>query len=158
MAPCRRNVPRALRPCRGEQRGVVQDPPGSVTKRGYAGPIDALLLETKSGRVAVRARTFIDCSCDGDLAHFAGVAMARAARLAPRTALSLLVAGRCASMTHEGHSAARVSGACFVMGQAAGTAAALALLDHVMPHALAPAHLQQALEADGAFLDREPRP
>jgi hypothetical protein len=37
--------------------------------------IEALLLETKSGRVAVRARTFIDCSGDGDLAHFAGVAM-----------------------------------------------------------------------------------
>ena len=37
--------------------------------------IDALLLETKSGRVAVRAATFIDCSGDGDLAHFAGVAM-----------------------------------------------------------------------------------
>jgi hypothetical protein len=30
-------------------------------------------------------------------------------------------------MTHDGHSAARVSGACFAMGQAAGTAAALAL-------------------------------
>ncbi len=28
----------------------------------------------------------------------------------------LFVAGRCASMTHEGQSAARVSGACFVMG------------------------------------------
>src|SRR5207302_2051820 len=34
---------------------------------------------------------------------------------------NLLVAGRCASMTHDGQSAARVSGACFVMGQAAGT-------------------------------------
>ena len=40
---------------------------------------------------------------------------------------NLLVAGRCASMTHDGQSAARVSGACFVMGQAAGTAAALSL-------------------------------
>ena len=48
-------------------------------------------------------------------------------RALPGCADNLLVAGRCASMTHEGHSAARVSGACFVMGQAAGTAAALAL-------------------------------
>lgn len=39
---------------------------------------------------------------------------------------NLLVAGRCASMTHEGQSAARASGGCFAMGQAAGTAAALA--------------------------------
>ena len=42
--------------------------------RETATTIDALLLETKSGRVAVRGRTFIDCSGDGDLAHFAGVA------------------------------------------------------------------------------------
>ena len=48
--------------------------------------------------------------------------------LLPQTGASnLLVAGRCASMTHEGQSAARVSGACFVMGQAAGAAAHLAL-------------------------------
>jgi hypothetical protein len=38
------------------------------------GRIDALLLETKSGRIAVRARTFIDCSGDADMAHWAGVA------------------------------------------------------------------------------------
>jgi hypothetical protein len=67
---------------------------------------------------------------------------------------NVLVAGRCASMTHEGHSAARVSGACFVMGQAAGTAAALALQQGLAPQDLAPARLQQALAADGAFLGR----
>ncbi len=68
--------------------------------------------------------------------------------------LNLLVAGRCASMTHEGHSAARVSGACFAMGQAAGTAAALALRRGVSPHELPVTELQQTLEADGAFLGR----
>ena len=46
--------------------------------------------------------------------------------LLPQKIDNLLVAGRCASMTHLGQSAARVSGACFVMGQAAGTAVALA--------------------------------
>src|SRR5690606_6915693 len=35
------------------------------------------------------------------------------------------VAGRCASMSHEAQSAARVTGACFVMGQAVGEAAHL---------------------------------
>ena len=40
-----------------------------------SGRIDALLLETKSGRQAVRGRIFIDCSGDGDLAHWSGVAM-----------------------------------------------------------------------------------
>ncbi|HEY4957724.1 MAG TPA: FAD-dependent oxidoreductase, partial [Caldimonas sp.] len=46
----------------------------AVTKDG-SGAIDALVVETKSGRRAVRATTFIDCSGDGDLAHFAGVPM-----------------------------------------------------------------------------------
>ena len=80
--------------------------------------------------------------------------------LLPRSGLpgwagNLLAAGRCASMTHEGHSAARVSGGCFVMGQAAGTAAALALASGVRPHELAVPRLQQALADDDAFLGRE---
>ena len=37
--------------------------------------------------------------------------------LVPVNVDNLLVAGRCASMTHEGQSAARVSGGCFVMGR-----------------------------------------
>jgi len=74
----------------------------------------------------------------------------------PGWTCNLLAAGRCASMTHEGHSAARVSGGCFVMGQAAGTAAALALAEGVPPHELAVPTLQQALAEDGAFLGREP--
>src|ERR1700730_10668038 len=44
--------------------------------------------------------------------------------LVPKRVDNLLVAGRCASMTHDGQSAARVSGACFAIGEAAGTAAA----------------------------------
>jgi hypothetical protein len=44
--------------------------------RGEHGDVDVLLVETKSGRFAIRGRTFIDCSGDGDLAHFAGAAMA----------------------------------------------------------------------------------
>ncbi|WP_431274860.1 FAD-dependent oxidoreductase [Variovorax ureilyticus] len=72
--------------------------------------------------------------------------------IVPRGVDNLLVAGRCASMTHEGQSAARASGGCFVMGQAAGTAAAslgggrFAAVD-------VPA-LQRKLVADGADIDR----
>jgi len=65
---------------------------------------------------------------------------------------NLLVAGRCASMTHEGQSAARVSGACFVMGEAAGNAAAMSLASGVAAHALDPAALQARLVRDGVFL------
>src|SRR5258708_20339691 len=36
--------------------------------------INALLVETKAGRQAVRADVFIDCSGDGDLAAWAGAA------------------------------------------------------------------------------------
>ena len=65
---------------------------------------------------------------------------------------NLLVAGRCASMTHEGQSAARVSGGCFVMGQAAGTAAALALRGDIAPRDIPYLELKVELERDGAFL------
>jgi hypothetical protein len=65
---------------------------------------------------------------------------------------NLLVAGRCASMTHAGQSAARVSGACFVMGQAAGTAAAMALGHAGDAHAIDVATLQAKLARAGAFL------
>jgi FAD dependent oxidoreductase len=87
-----------------------------------------------------------------------GMLLPRADRAdrADRAASNLLVAGRCASMSHEGQSAARVSGACFVMGQAAGTLAALA--GAVPLRAVAPATLQAALAADGAFLGRDDPP
>jgi glycine/D-amino acid oxidase-like deaminating enzyme len=66
-------------------------------------------------------------------------------------AANLLVAGRCASMTHDGQSAARVSGPCFVMGQAAGTLAALAGRSRGVREVPVEA-LQAALRADGAWL------
>ena len=39
---------------------------------GEGGAIEALLVETKSGRRAVRGQVFVDCSGDGDLAAWAG--------------------------------------------------------------------------------------
>ena len=75
--------------------------------------------------------------------------------LLPRGIDNLLVAGRCASMTHRGQSAARVSGGCFVMGQAAGTAAALAMQNGLMPREVDVKLLQDRLEADGAYLGRD---
>jgi hypothetical protein len=72
--------------------------------------------------------------------------------LVPRGVDNLLVAGRCASMTHEGQSAARASGGCFVMGQAAGTAAAS--LGTSRFAGVDVAALQKTLAADGVDLDR----
>ena len=68
--------------------------------------------------------------------------------LVPVQVPNLLVAGRCAGMEHLGQSAARASGACFVMGQAAGTAAALRVAGRFSADAL-----RMALQADGADLD-----
>jgi glycine/D-amino acid oxidase-like deaminating enzyme len=68
--------------------------------------------------------------------------------LVPQGVANLLVAGRCASMEHLGQSAARASGGCFVMGQAAGTAAALRVAGNFSIDAL-----QQWLREDGADLD-----
>jgi glycine/D-amino acid oxidase-like deaminating enzyme len=70
----------------------------------------------------------------------------------PAGADNLWMAGRCASMSHEAQSAARVTGACFVMGQAAGTAAHLALTAGCDAAALDPAPLQARLQSDGAYL------
>jgi hypothetical protein len=72
--------------------------------------------------------------------------------LVPLSGGNLLVAGRCASMTHGGQSAARVSGACFAMGQAAGTAAHLALKAGIAPGRVETRDLQAMLEANGALL------
>ena len=74
--------------------------------------------------------------------------------LLPRGVSNLLVAGRCASMTHEGQSAARVSGACFVMGQAAGTAAAMLSAAQTTADVDTSA-LQKLLVKNGVYLDTD---
>jgi hypothetical protein len=74
--------------------------------------------------------------------------------LVPSGLDNVLVAGRCASMDHDAQSAARVSGTCFAMGQAAATAASLALSDSVAPGDVDIVRLQRQLAADGAFLGR----
>jgi len=72
--------------------------------------------------------------------------------LLPLRVRNLLVAGRCASMTHEGQSAARVSGSCFVMGEAAGTTAHLALAQRKDPAGIGVDDLQRLLQDHGAYL------
>jgi FAD dependent oxidoreductase len=72
--------------------------------------------------------------------------------LLPRNMRNLLVAGRCAGMTHGGQSAARVSGACFVMGEAAATAAALALKSNAVVREIDRAALQVKLREQGVWL------
>lgn len=68
---------------------------------------------------------------------------------------NLFCAGRCHSATHAAFSSTRVMGTCAVMGQAAGTAAAMATARDCTPRELgsyAIRDLQQALLADDCFL------
>ncbi len=60
---------------------------------GDADRIDALLVETRSGRRALRARLFVDASGDGDLAAWAGGAWTR--RSAPAATASRAAARSC---------------------------------------------------------------
>jgi hypothetical protein len=72
----------------------------------------------------------------------------------PGTVANLYVTGRCASMTHGAQSAARVTGPCFAMGEAAGTAAGMALDAGVAGDQIAVPELQRRLEDQGAYLGR----
>jgi hypothetical protein len=67
---------------------------------------------------------------------------------------NLFVAGRCASMDHDAQSAARVSGACFVMGEAAAVGADRALAETCTPAAVRVQDVQRCLDQRGAFLGR----
>jgi hypothetical protein len=72
--------------------------------------------------------------------------------IAPIGLKNLFAVGRCASMTHMGQSAARVTGACFAMGEAAGVAVDAALRDAVGVSEVDVSRLQNALRALGAWL------
>jgi hypothetical protein len=72
--------------------------------------------------------------------------------LVARDAGNVLVAGRCFSATHDAHASVRSMAQCMGMGQAAGTAAALALEHGDDVRALKTERLLSRLRADGAVL------
>lgn len=70
--------------------------------------------------------------------------------LVPQARTGLLVAGRCFSATHDAHASCRSMAQTMTMGQAAGTAAALAVQQNTLPHELDITRLQATLAAMGA--------
>lgn len=72
--------------------------------------------------------------------------------LIPKKIENLLIGGRPISATHEAHSAIRVQPIAMAIGQAAGTAAALCVSEHVLPRELDVRQVQEALTAQGAVL------
>ncbi|MFC7401875.1 FAD-dependent oxidoreductase [Citricoccus sp. GCM10030269] len=78
--------------------------------------------------------------------------------LVPQQVDNLLTVGRSASMTQWGQSSARVTGPCFVMGQAAGLASHLSLSENTPVGDIEVPRLQQRLEDTGAYLGTELAP
>jgi glycine/D-amino acid oxidase-like deaminating enzyme len=74
------------------------------------------------------------------------------AALVVRDAANVLVAGRCFSATHDAQASIRSMAQCMAMGQAAGTAAALAARAGGDVRAAPAAGLRDRLRADGAIL------
>jgi hypothetical protein len=72
--------------------------------------------------------------------------------LVPRSVGGLLAAGRCISAERRALASARITGTCMAMGQAAGTAAALAAAGCLDPRELEPRDVQRVLLAAGALL------
>jgi hypothetical protein len=72
-----------------------------------------------------------------------------------RDAANTLVAGRCFSATHDAHASVRSMAQTMAMGQAAGTAAAMALASRpeVETRGVSAASLRERLRADGAVLE-----
>jgi hypothetical protein len=75
------------------------------------------------------------------------------ASLLVRDAANVLVAGRCFSATHDAHASVRSMAQCMAMGQAAGTAAALAVASGRAPRDVPATELRDRLRADGARLE-----
>jgi hypothetical protein len=72
-----------------------------------------------------------------------------------RNIVNLMMAGRCHSATHIAMGGTRVMRPCMAMGQAAGTAAAIAVAHRTTPQGVYQQHLgelQQALLKDGCYL------
>ncbi|MCK4590407.1 MAG: FAD-dependent oxidoreductase, partial [Candidatus Latescibacteria bacterium] len=72
--------------------------------------------------------------------------------LVPKKIDNLLVTGRCISTTREANGSTRVMPICMALGQAAGTAAALAVRHKVGPRNLDASALQKRLLEQGAEL------
>lgn len=72
--------------------------------------------------------------------------------LVPAQVGNLLVAGRCASFTHEAMASTRVMSTCMALGEAAGRAARIALRDGVRPSQVDVAELRRELKETGAYL------
>ena len=78
--------------------------------------------------------------------------------LLPKKMENLLVAGRCASCDHEALGSLRVMPQCGVMGEAAGTAAAMSIQENIAPRKLSIPSLQAQLRKQHCIIDENDIP
>jgi glycine/D-amino acid oxidase-like deaminating enzyme len=78
--------------------------------------------------------------------------------LLPRNLDGIVVAGRCLSSTHDAHASARSIGTCMAMGQAAGSAAALAAVRGITPRHVSTTELLDLLDRQGADFGQGRKP
>jgi len=76
--------------------------------------------------------------------------------LVPLKVDGLLTAGRALSATHEAAASARVMSPCFVTGQAAGTAAAMAVKEKTVPRRVSGAQLKETLASQNVRIESPP--
>lgn len=106
---------------------LLQAGDGGIAGRGYRGHIYEPVKERRTFEIPYRS-------------------------LIPERIDNLLVAGRCISADHVAESGVRAISLCTMTGQAAGTAAALALRDRTVPAAIHVPELQSRLRKDGFTL------
>lgn len=105
---------------------------------------------------------FVDIHREGQAAYIRYIThgntpTVRLSNLISKDLTNLMMAGRCVSSDRETNSALRVKASCMAMGQAAGTAAAMAVREGILPKDVRPEALLEALDRSGAIIPGKPR-
>ncbi|MGH0053443.1 MAG: FAD-dependent oxidoreductase [Sphaerochaetaceae bacterium] len=96
---------------------------------------------------------FHDLSMSGHKIKDAGYVGLPYRMLIPKKVKGLLVAGKSLTSEQAAHQCTRIGVACMSMGQAAGTAAALAVKQGINPDKIEVKELQKKLKEDGVYLE-----
>lgn len=105
---------------------------------------------------------FVDIHREGQAAYIRYITHGntptiRLSNLVSKDLTNLMMAGRCVSSDRETNSALRVKASCMAMGQAAGTAAAMAALEDMDPKDVKVERLLKVLDRNGAIIPGKPR-
>lgn len=100
---------------------------------------------------------FVDIHREGQAAYIKYIThdktpTIRLSSMISRDISNLMMAGRCVSSDRETNSSLRVKASCMAMGQAAGTAAAIAVRDGVDPEKVPADQVRKTLDQNGAII------